>query len=71
MFHKIRSGLYAAWLLVTRQANLAPQHLQENREDVCCHCPIRDKQKNVCTACGCYLPIKVKLLQSSCPIGKW
>ena len=26
---------------------------------------------NVCSQCGCFMPIKTRLKSSYCPIGKW
>lgn len=26
---------------------------------------------NICKECGCFMPAKVRLKWSSCPIGKW
>ena len=39
------------------------------RMSICNQC---DKYKmGICTACGCMIHLKAKMLTASCPIGKW
>jgi len=40
-----------------------------DRWRICRSCP--DLKVGVCTHCGCIMKLKVKLEDSSCPIGKW
>lgn len=37
----------------------------------CQRCDRRDKKKDTCKVCGCFLPAKVRSLDSECPKGKW
>lgn len=38
---------------------------------VCQECEVRNKLLNICTICGCSIPLKVKLTKSECPMGRW
>jgi hypothetical protein len=41
------------------------------RFDICKTCPDLIKFTSQCKKCGCFMKIKVKLENASCPIGKW
>ena len=53
------------------QLRFASKKVIEIRKAECYSCEVRDPKKNVCTACGCYIPWKVKLEKSECPMEKW
>lgn len=40
-----------------------------DRWRICKSCP--DLHSGICSHCGCIMKLKVKLSDSSCPIGKW
>ena len=40
------------------------------RKNICDGCEFLTKNHR-CLQCGCFMNMKVKLKQSSCPIGKW
>lgn len=51
-----------------------PKVTEENAEErltICEECPEFIKITKQCKQCGCIMPAKVKLLVSTCPIGKW
>ena len=39
------------------------------RAEICAKCP--SNIKNTCTLCECYLPAKVRSVDSKCPNNKW
>lgn len=41
------------------------------RRQLCDKCEIRDKLTDICTACGCFLPAKIRLEKSQCPMEIW
>lgn len=41
------------------------------RLDICKQCPKLQQGLNVCTLCGCFMNIKVRIYSSHCPLGKW
>ena len=56
------------------QLNIADkdvENVQRKRNSVCIHCPYRDPDLNVCTACGCLLAIKTRSMEASCIKGFW
>lgn len=42
----------------------------EERFEVCKKCDSLNSM-NFCTQCACFMPVKVKLKNSYCPLGKW
>lgn len=40
------------------------------RIQICTSCPELNRLK-MCKKCGCFMPVKIRLKSSSCPIGKW
>nr|DAS94069.1 MAG TPA: protein of unknown function (DUF5637) [Caudoviricetes sp.] len=40
-----------------------------DRAMTCDTCPF--KNMNICSRCGCFLPMKVRYKGSTCPEGKW
>lgn len=57
--------------LVTGKLKFAARSVREDRQTLCDDCEVRDVKKNVCTACGCWLPAKVRLAKSKCPMELW
>lgn len=53
----------------------APAETVATRLEICASCELRGKipltNADYCTACGCPLASKTKLLHSHCPKGKW
>lgn len=43
----------------------------QSRIDICNQCDAQNKTLKVCTACGCFLPAKVKVANASCPMELW
>jgi hypothetical protein len=41
------------------------------RFQMCLRCPSLDKETRGCMECGCFMPMKVKLVDSECPLDKW
>lgn len=42
-----------------------------NRRKICDGCEVRNTAVDMCTACGCYLPAKLKLKLAECPLDRW
>lgn len=43
---------------------------EKNRSDICNNCERLSWIKN-CKECGCFVKLKVKYYNSSCPLNKW
>ena len=42
-----------------------------NRMSICRSCEELVKELPVCKQCGCFMPLKTKIEESTCPLGKW
>lgn len=57
----------------------APEAVSKQRMELCQVCPHFGRNKGntdrigseKCTLCGCYMPVKTKLVKASCPANKW
>jgi hypothetical protein len=47
------------------------QPIAQARYDICKACEHFNSTLYTCKQCGCFMKIKVKFQNSSCPIGKW
>jgi protein-arginine kinase activator protein McsA len=45
--------------------------LSKKRINICNSCEFLFKPTKQCKKCGCFMPAKVLLEQSKCPIGEW
>ena len=41
------------------------------RVRTCKSCPAYMELENECSECGCYIPMKAKIVLDSCPLNKW
>lgn len=46
------------------------ESLPRLRMSVCQTCPFFTKART-CRKCGCFMPVKTKLKNARCPLGKW
>lgn len=49
---------------------VASRETRRARISECIQCP-SSKLQILCTECGCYLPTKIALTRSKCPLNKW
>lgn len=47
------------------------EELADERFKICKGCEHLFKVTNQCKKCGCFMELKTKLEQATCPIGKW
>jgi len=52
-------------------ANYADAETAEQRYAMCLECPSLIKTTKQCKECGCFMALKTKLKQATCPLGKW
>jgi len=43
----------------------------KTRYEICLQCPKLIQVTKQCKECGCFMQLKVKLREATCPIGKW
>jgi hypothetical protein len=48
----------------------SPQQ-QNDRYSICESCEYLRQKTKQCKLCGCFMKMKVKLLEAECPAGKW
>ena len=49
----------------------APIHFAMERWNICMSCDRLLKVTRQCKECGCFMKVKVRLKNSTCPLGKW
>lgn len=54
-----------------QDTEFAEPSVQEARYEICESCPELTKHTKQCKQCGCFMKLKVKLAEASCPLGKW
>jgi hypothetical protein len=54
-----------------KNTEYADENLQMSRIQQCIDCDKYLKMTSQCKECLCIMPLKVKLLNSKCPLGKW
>jgi Family of unknown function (DUF6171) len=61
----------AARDLVTGKLEFVDATVAAERMAICDGCEVQNTALKMCTACGCFLPAKVRLKESSCPMELW
>jgi hypothetical protein len=61
-----RVSIYLRWLI---DILFYDKKLQKQRLDICRSCSYYQKSK--CKLCGCFMPLKTRIKEISCPINKW
>jgi hypothetical protein len=59
------------WDLFNAQAPRADGEQAQARLSICNSCEHFLKLTHQCKKCGCVMPLKVKLENAVCPVGKW
>jgi hypothetical protein len=54
-----------------RETLLVPDHIKNERLEICSTCEWISKNKSRCKSCGCILKIKTSFAIDACPEGKW
>ena len=57
--------------IVQNKLELASPELVKARNDVCNSCEAQHKPTHICSACGCFLPTKTRILKTDCPMELW
>ena len=53
------------------QEILVPDHIAEERLNICLSCEKLYKPTKSCKLCGCFMVAKTKLAKQACPVKKW
>ena len=60
----------APWDLLDPDKRVDPV-VRDERMAVCQKCPRLFKLTHTCKECGCFMALKTKLKDATCPLGKW
>lgn len=55
--------------LLTNNLEFVSDETKKHRLDCCNQCPAN--VLNFCKGCGCFIPTKITLTKSECPLNKW
>ena len=50
---------------------ISPLNIFETRNNTCKNCEFYRKILKQCKICKCFIPLKARIIITSCPIGKW
>ena len=53
------------------QQIFVPDHIAEERLNICLSCEKLYKPTKSCKLCGCFMIAKTKLANQACPVKKW
>lgn len=53
------------------QEVFVPDHIAEERLNICLSCDKLYKPTKSCKLCGCFMVAKTKLAKQACPVKKW
>jgi hypothetical protein len=67
----IKNGEAQVWDAVTGRAEEAPPEVADARYEICKACPELINLTKQCKKCGCFMALKTKVNNVTCPIGKW
>ena len=68
--YKKKIGTTRPWDVVNPK-NYADEETANRRMAICEQCPRLLKTTKQCKECGCFMALKTKLQNATCPIGKW
>jgi len=59
------------WDLLNPNTEYIDREVSEQRFEICKACPELFELTKQCKKCGCFMALKTKMKEASCPIGKW
>jgi hypothetical protein len=59
------------WDMLNPETEYVSEEDAKARLDICKACPRLIKGTNQCKECGCFMNLKTKLKDASCPLHKW
>lgn len=68
--YKKNIGNSRPWDLLDSE-NHVDKETADERFNICLSCPELIEKTKQCKQCGCFMALKTKLYNASCPLGKW
>ena len=59
------------WDVLKPSTEFVSEEISSLRYDICKQCPELINLTKQCKQCGCFMAVKSKLSNASCPLGKW
>jgi hypothetical protein len=59
------------WDFLNPKTEYAEESLAKDRMSICAKCPQLIKATKQCKKCGCFMHLKTKLAEATCPLGNW
>jgi hypothetical protein len=59
------------WHVLNKHLLQSPKITQTERYSICLACEHFNQTTKQCSVCKCFMKLKVKLVESACPIGRW
>ena len=69
--YKKKLGETRPWDLLNPNTEWSESGEGERRLNICLSCDRLIRVTNQCKECGCFMNLKVKLKDATCPLGKW
>jgi len=69
--YKENLGETRPWDIVNLNIDTVSEKDATNRLNICKACPELIQITKQCKKCACFMKAKTKLLNATCPIGKW
>ena len=59
------------WDLINPHTEYTDRETSDARYEICKTCPELFDLTKQCKKCGCFMALKTKMKEATCPIGKW
>jgi hypothetical protein len=59
------------WDLLNKDIGRVAETIAGTRMYICTGCKHLNQITKTCKECGCFMPLKTKLPNAYCPVGKW
>jgi hypothetical protein len=69
--YKEKLGDTRPWDMIDPRVERVTEEMRDRRYSLCQECPQFISLTTQCKECGCVMSAKTKLLNATCPIGKW
>lgn len=69
--YKKKLGTTRPWDILNPDIERASDEVESTRFSLCADCPELIKLTSQCKQCGCFMKVKVKIKNATCPLGKW
>jgi hypothetical protein len=69
--YKKKLGDARPWDFLNPKTEYEDEDVSKARLEICESCPRLIKTTKQCRECGCFMALKVKLKNATCPINKW